>query len=110
MRGKGERVEVAGSPPVRGTRMRGKGERVEVAGSPPVPGTGMRGKGEGVEVAGRPPVPGTGMRGKGERVEVALLPLGAELPAGSPTCRRAGPSLCSRASGQGGAAAEAEAR
>ena len=55
------------------------------------------GKGERVEVAGSPPVPGTGMRGKGERVEVALLPLGAELPAGSPTCRRAGPSLYSRA-------------
>ena len=68
---------------------------MEVPGSPPVPRTWMRGKGERVEGAGSPPVPGTGMWGKRERVEVALLPLGAELPAVSPTCRRAGPSLCS---------------
>ena len=40
---------------------------------------------------------GPRMRGKGACVVMALLLLGVDLSAVSPTCSRAGPSLCSRA-------------
>lgn len=69
---------------------------------PRVPGCGRRGR---VVVAGSPPVPGYPDAGEGACVVVALLLLGAELSAVSGLA----PPCAPEPSGQGGAAAAAEA-
>ena len=71
----------------------------------PSPGTRMREKGACVVVAGSPPVPGYPDAGEGACVVVALLLLGAELSAVSGLA----PPCAPKPSGQGGAAAAAEA-
>ena len=115
------RREVLPSP---GTRMREKGAcgRGRKSSRPRVPGCGrrgrvwswpevlpsgsrMRGKGACVVVAGSPPVPGYPDAGEGACVVVALLLLGAELSAVSGLA----PPCAPEPSGQGGAAAAAEA-